>query len=107
MSVISETEKAQWYVEPLFKLQTIRVLFHTKVKDFTGQNIVDLMKDSLRLKKGIEPRCWETFSKALHESNVPQQHIDNQARCKWMQKQNIDDDEVTESESDYRNLISF
>ena len=81
--------------------------FHTKVKDFTVQNIFDLIKDSLRLRKGIEPRGWETFSKALHESNVPQQNIGNQARCKWMQKQNIDDDEVTESESDYRNLISF
>ena len=71
-----------------------------KGKRLPGSNIIDLINDSLRLRKGIEPRGWETFSKALHESNVPQEVIGNQARWKWMHKQNIHDDKADESESD-------
>ena len=53
-----------------------------KGKRLHGSNIFDLINDSLRLRKGIEPSGWITFSKALHESDVPQEVIGNQARWK-------------------------
>ena len=37
---------------------------------FHGSNVIDLINDSLRHRKGIAPRGWETFSKALHESKT-------------------------------------
>lgn len=69
-----------------------------KGKRIAGSNIIDLINDSLRQRKGIEPRGWETFTKALYESNVPQEVVGNQARWRWMQKHTIDD---TGSESEY------
>ena len=57
-----------------------------KGRTIPGSNIIDLINDSLRKRKGIEPRGWQTFSRALHESNVPQEVIGNLARWQWMQK---------------------
>ena len=53
-----------------------------KRKRIHGSNIIDLINDA----KGVEPRGWKTFSKALHESNIPQKVIGNSSRWKWMQK---------------------
>ena len=57
-----------------------------KGKRIHGSNIIDLINDAIRQRKGVEPRGWKTFSKALHESNIPQEVIGNTSRWKWMQK---------------------
>ena len=57
-----------------------------KGKRIHGSNIIDLINDTIRQRKGVEPRGWKTFSKALHESNIPQEVIGNPSRWKWMQK---------------------
>ena len=57
-----------------------------KGKRIHGSNIIDLINDAIRQTKGVEPRGWKTFSKALHESNIPQEVIGNSSRWKWMQK---------------------
>ena len=59
---------------------------HSKVNVFMVLNIIDLIKDAIRQRKDVEPRGWKTFSKALHESNIPQEVIGNSSRWKWMQK---------------------
>ena len=57
-----------------------------KGKRIHGSNIIDLINDAVRQRKGVEPRGWKTFSKALHESNIPQEVIGNSSSWKWMQK---------------------
>ena len=59
-----------------------------KGKRILGSNIIDLINDAIRQRKGVEPRGWKTFffSKASHESNIPQEVIGNLSRWKWMQK---------------------
>ena len=51
-----------------------------------GSNIIDLINDAIRQRKGVEPRGWKKFSKALHESSIPQEVIGNSRRWKPMQK---------------------
>ena len=65
-----------------------------------GSNIIDLINDTLRQRKGVEPKGWETFSKALNETNVPQEVVGNVVRWKWMHKH-----DHTNSDSD--NEITF
>ena len=66
-----------------------------KGKRIHGSNIIDLINDTIRQRKGVEPRGWKTFSKALHESNIPQEVIGNPSRWKWMQT-NISDGEESD-----------
>ena len=61
-----------------------------KGKRIHGSNIIDLINDTIRQRKGVEPRGWKTFSKALHESNIPQEVIGNASRWKWMQTNTSD-----------------
>ena len=68
-----------------------------KGKRIHGSNIIDLINDAIRQRKGVEPRGWKTFSKALHESNIPQEVIGNSSRWKWMQKSH-DTSECEESD---------
>ena len=68
-----------------------------KGKRIHGSNIIDLISDAIRQRKGVEPRGWKTFSKALHESNIPQEVIGNSSRWKWMQKSHdTSDDEESD-----------
>ena len=53
-----------------------------KGKRIHGSNIIDLINDTIRQRKGVEPKGWKTFSKALHESNIPQEVIGNPSRWK-------------------------
>ena len=64
-----------------------------KGKRIHGSNIIDLINDTIRQRKGVEPRGWKTFSKALHESNIPQEVIGNPSRWKWMQTNTSDGEE--------------
>ena len=57
-----------------------------KGKRIHGSNIIDLINDAIRQRKGVDPRGWKTFSKALHESNIPKEVRGNSSRWKWMQK---------------------
>lgn len=47
-------------------------------------HIQDLVQDVLRKRKNHIPRGWQTFAKALKESNIPQDLIGNQDRWDWM-----------------------
>ena len=64
-----------------------------KGKRIHGSNIIDLINDTIRQRKGVEPRGWKTFSKALHESNIPREVIGNPSRWKWMQTNTSDGEE--------------
>ena len=64
-----------------------------KGKRIHGSNISDLINDTIRQRKGVETRGWKTFSKALHESNIPQEVIGNASRWKWMQSNTSDGEE--------------
>ena len=49
-------------------------------------NVVDLVNDALRRRKRIQPEGWQTFARALKETNVPQDLIGHQERWEWMQR---------------------
>lgn len=49
-------------------------------------NVADLIHDVLRRRKRPGPRGWQTFARALKESNVPQELIGHQERWQWMQE---------------------
>ena len=67
-------------------------------------HIHDLVQDVLRKRKNHVPKGWETFAKALKESNIPQDLVGNQDRWQWMdqQDQSIPID-TTQSASDVYN----
>ena len=48
-------------------------------------NVADLVNDALRRRKRFEPQGWQTFARALKETNVPQALIGHDERWKWMQ----------------------
>lgn len=60
-------------------------------KPIDGSNIIDLVNDVLRHRKGSNPRGWEYFSSGLRDMNVPQEYIGNKQRWSWMQRQHSDD----------------
>ncbi len=45
-----------------------------------GSNIVDLVNDTLRSKKGFEPYGWQYFVRGLAKSNAPESMIGNESR---------------------------
>ena len=47
-------------------------------------NIQDLVQDILRKRKTHIPHGWQTFAKALKESNISQDLVGNQERWHWM-----------------------
>ena len=49
-------------------------------------NVADLVNDMLRRRKHFEPHGWQTFARALKETNVPQDLIGHQERWQWMQR---------------------
>ena len=42
-----------------------------------GSNIIDLVNDVLRQRKGIEPTGWQPFAEGLKAMNVPQDFVGN------------------------------
>ena len=48
-------------------------------------NVADLVNDVLRRRKHFEPHGWQTFARALKETNVPQDLIGHHERWQWMQ----------------------
>ncbi len=45
-----------------------------------GSNIVDLLNDTLRGKKGFNPHGWQYFMRGLAKSNAPESMIGNESR---------------------------
>ena len=48
-------------------------------------NVSDLVNDVLRRRKHFEPHGWQTFARALKDTNVPQNLIGHHERWQWMQ----------------------
>ena len=51
-----------------------------------GSNIIDLVNDVLRQRKGIEPTGWQPFAEGLKAMNVPQDFVGNTKRWEWMHR---------------------
>ena len=54
-------------------------------KSFPGSNIIDLVNDVIRHRKGSEPTGWQAFAERLRDMNIPQDVIENRERWDWMQ----------------------
>ena len=52
-------------------------------------HIHDLVQDVLRKRKTHIPHGWQTFAKALRESNIPQDLVGNHDRWHWMNHEEI------------------
>ena len=55
-------------------------------KAIEGSNIIDLVNDVLRHRKGSEPTGWQPFAEGLREMNIPQDVIGNRERWEWMHR---------------------
>ena len=77
LSMIKDNNNLTWDEQGVVSYKGVRI---------HGSNIIDLINDTIRQRKGTEPRGWKTFSKALHESNIPREVIGNSNRWRWMQK---------------------
>lgn len=53
-------------------------------KPIQGSNIIDLVNDVLRHRKGSEPTGWQSFAEGLREMNIPQDVVGNRERWDWM-----------------------
>ena len=51
-----------------------------------GSNIIDLVNDTLRNKKGFTPHGWQYFACGLAKSNAPESIIGNEIRCDVVRK---------------------
>ena len=69
-------------------------------KPIPGSNIIDLVNDALRQRKGFEPKGWEHFFQGLREVNVPQDYIGNKKRWTWLQKKRKLSSPDTDEEED-------
>jgi len=66
-------------------------------KPIPGSNVIDLVNDVLRQRKGSKPKGWEKFAHGLKEINVPQEVIGNKQRWAWM----IHNADPTEDEDEF------
>ena len=55
-------------------------------KAIQGSNIIDLVNDVIRHRKGSEPMGWQPFAEGLREMNIPQDVIGNSDRWDWMHR---------------------
>jgi hypothetical protein len=67
-------------------------------KPIPGSNMIDLVNDVLRQRKGSTPRGWQEFSRGLKESNVPQEYVGNRQRWLWMQRPGSENEDDGEDE---------
>ena len=51
-------------------------------KSIPGSNIIDLVNDVIRHRKGSEPTGWQAFA----DMNIPQDVIGNRERWDWMHR---------------------
>ena len=55
-------------------------------KSIPGSNIIDLVNDVIRHRKGSEPTGWQAFAEGLRDMNIPQDVIGNMERWDWMHR---------------------
>ena len=55
-------------------------------KSIPGSNIIDLVNDVIRHRKGSEPTGWQAFAEGLRDMNIPQDVIGNRERWDWMHR---------------------
>ena len=55
-------------------------------KPILGSNIIDLVNDVVRQRKGSEPTGWQPFAEGLRELNILQDVIGNRERWDWMHR---------------------
>ena len=61
-------------------------------KPVAGSNVIDLVNDVIRQRKGSKPKGWEQFAKGLRDINAPQEVVGNRQRWTYMQKADEDGD---------------
>ena len=55
-------------------------------KSIPGSNIIDLVNDVIRHRKGSEPTGWQAFAEGLRDMNITQDVIGNRERWDWMHR---------------------
>ena len=55
-------------------------------KSIPGSNIIDLVNDVIRHRKGSEPTGWQAFAEGLRDMNIPQDVVGNRERWDWMHR---------------------
>lgn len=65
-------------------------------KPIPGSNVIDLVNDVIRNRKGSNPRGWEQFSRGLKQVNVPQEYVGNRQRWSWMQRHDENEEDSDE-----------
>lgn len=66
-----------------------------------GSNVVDLVNDMLRQRKGFEPRGRFDFARALRETNIPQDLVGNRRMWGWMHRESATSDPFSTAEEDF------
>ena len=66
-----------------------------------GSNIVDLVNDMMRQRKGFEPRGRFEFARALRHTNVPQDLVGNRGMWGWMHRESATSDAFSTAEEDF------
>ena len=66
-------------------------------KSIPGSNIIDLVNDVIRHRKGSEPTGWQAFAEGLRDMNIPQDVIGNRKRWDWMHRapETLETDSIT------------
>ena len=63
-----------------------------------GSNMVDLVNDMMRQRKGFEPRGRFEFARALRHTNVPQDLVGNRGMWGWMHRDSATSDAFSTAE---------
>lgn len=81
MSILRDNPNLSWDEDGTVKMYG---------KPVHGSNIIDLVNDVLRQRKGIEPTGWQPFAEGLRDMNVPQDVVRNKRRWEWMHSKTPD-----------------
>lgn len=89
LSILKDNQNMSWNDDGTVKVYG---------KSIEGSNIIDLVNDVLRHRKGSEPTGWRPFAESLRDMNIPQDVIGNRERWDYMHQPlaPIDDDDDEE-----------
>ena len=74
LSILQDNPNMSWDEDGTVKLYG---------KPIQGSNIIDLVNDLVRRRKGIKPTGWQPFAEGLRELNIPQDVIGNREMWDW------------------------
>ena len=74
--------------------------FVYKGRVIAGSNIVDLVNDMMRQRKGFEPHGRFEFARALRHTNVPQDLVGNRRMWGWMHRDSATSDAFSTAEEE-------